>query len=78
MFMRVTTPEEIKAACDQLGFPLIVKPSSGASSEGVYKCESLEDTQDKYAYVYDRSMHAAILLQLSCSVLREQLSARCA
>jgi biotin carboxylase len=51
MFMKVTTPEEVKAATDKLGFPLIVKPSSGASSEGVYRCETLEDTQDKCVIV---------------------------
>lgn len=48
MFRKVSSHDEVNAACAEFGFPLIVKPSSGASSEGVYKCESVEEVHDKF------------------------------
>ena len=42
IFARVTSHEEIREVVPKFGFPLIVKPSSGAGSDGVYRCESVE------------------------------------
>eukprot|EP01134_Creolimax_fragrantissima_P007040 CFRG7040T1 len=42
-FGRVEKKEDIDALVERIGLPLILKPSSGASSDGVYKCYTVED-----------------------------------
>lgn len=48
LFKQITKLEDIEPTCKEFGFPIIVKPSSGASSEGVYKCNSVEEVCDKF------------------------------
>eukprot|EP00123_Amoebidium_parasiticum_P011214 comp20581_c0_seq1/m.26497 comp20581_c0_seq1/g.26497 ORF comp20581_c0_seq1/g.26497 comp20581_c0_seq1/m.26497 type:complete len:488 (-) comp20581_c0_seq1:288-1751(-) len=42
-FARVSERDTVAAAVEHVGLPLVLKPSSGASSDGVYRCNTLED-----------------------------------
>ena len=39
----VRTPDDLKRAAEVVGFPAVLKPTSGAASVGVIKVESLDD-----------------------------------
>lgn len=41
--MSVTTPEDLKKAAEVVGFPAVLKPTSGAASVGVIKVDCLGD-----------------------------------
>ncbi len=40
---RATSVEEIRAAADRIGYPLIVKPISGAGSANTFRCDDLAE-----------------------------------
>lgn len=46
MFKQISSLDDIEPVCKEFGFPIIVKPSSGASSEGVYKCNNIEEVRE--------------------------------
>jgi len=50
-FARCNNRDEIKALADFIGLPLVLKPSAGAASEGVYKCMTIEDLYAKFDQV---------------------------
>ena len=45
--MTVATPADLQEAARRVGFPAVLKPTSGAASLGVVKVESLDDL-DRY------------------------------
>jgi len=47
-FARVTSWEELRAACERIGFPAIYKPTGGAGSAGVLKIESAAQLRSVY------------------------------
>ncbi|KNC82874.1 hypothetical protein SARC_04853 [Sphaeroforma arctica JP610] len=51
-FGKVESASEIEAMVERIGLPLILKPSSGASSDGVYKCNTLEDVYKHFERVH--------------------------
>ena len=41
--MTINSPSDLPAAAKRVGFPAVLKPTSGAASLGVVKVESLAD-----------------------------------
>lgn len=50
-FYRITSADDLPAACATVGFPAILKPVFGAASIGVTRVESEEETISKYQEV---------------------------
>ncbi|PXF45370.1 Carnosine synthase 1 [Gracilariopsis chorda] len=51
-FRRVLSVEDVPAACDYVGFPVILKPVFGAASLGVTKAQSMEDAVSAYKKLF--------------------------
>mmetsp|Transcript_51644 Transcript_51644/g.109731 ORF Transcript_51644/g.109731 Transcript_51644/m.109731 type:complete len:631 (+) Transcript_51644:91-1983(+) len=49
----IKTPEDVEKAIEQVGFPAVLKPSSGAASLGVKKVESAADIKEAYQEIID-------------------------
>mmetsp|Transcript_20608 Transcript_20608/g.55000 ORF Transcript_20608/g.55000 Transcript_20608/m.55000 type:complete len:541 (-) Transcript_20608:135-1757(-) len=50
-FYSIFTEEDLRPACEVVGFPAILKPVFGLASFGVIKCGSTEEVIEKYAQV---------------------------
>jgi len=73
-FIRVFD-DNIDECIKYIGFPLILKPSSGAASEGVYKCTSKEEVVDRYNWIL-KNIQSNILMNWnpgcdSCVLMEE-------
>eukprot|EP01135_Chromosphaera_perkinsii_P003445 Nk52_evm14s243 gene=Nk52_evmTU14s243 len=49
----IRSPQDIEAACEKVGFPMVVKPSSGAGSFGVVRADKVEDVAKTYQEIVD-------------------------
>lgn len=50
-FGNVSSKAELRAACERIGFPVILKPSSGAGSAGVYRANSQAEADKAFAVI---------------------------
>eukprot|EP00123_Amoebidium_parasiticum_P020961 comp59200_c0_seq1/m.47844 comp59200_c0_seq1/g.47844 ORF comp59200_c0_seq1/g.47844 comp59200_c0_seq1/m.47844 type:complete len:481 (-) comp59200_c0_seq1:125-1567(-) len=46
--MRITSPEQLSTVEAELGFPVVLKPQTGAGSDGVYRCNTFAELQAAY------------------------------
>lgn len=49
-YARVVDERSLEAACEHVGFPLILKPVVGIGSSFIYRCESAEDARTGFAH----------------------------
>eukprot|EP00188_Purpureofilum_apyrenoidigerum_P002070 Plantae.Rhodophyta-Purpureofilum_apyrenoidigerum.ctg22328.p1 GENE.Plantae.Rhodophyta-Purpureofilum_apyrenoidigerum.ctg22328~~Plantae.Rhodophyta-Purpureofilum_apyrenoidigerum.ctg22328.p1 ORF type:complete len:558 (-),score=110.14 Plantae.Rhodophyta-Purpureofilum_apyrenoidigerum.ctg22328:1698-3371(-) len=47
-FYKITSEDQVVEACEFVGFPAVLKPSFGAASFGVFRVNSLEETENMY------------------------------
>eukprot|EP00123_Amoebidium_parasiticum_P011896 comp20974_c0_seq1/m.28084 comp20974_c0_seq1/g.28084 ORF comp20974_c0_seq1/g.28084 comp20974_c0_seq1/m.28084 type:complete len:498 (-) comp20974_c0_seq1:371-1864(-) len=52
-YAKVETREQLESVIEDWGLPLVLKPSSGAGSEGVVKCETFKGALE----IYDHLLH---------------------
>ena len=53
--MSVKVPEDLQKAAKTVGFPAVLKPTSGAASVGVIKVDSLGDLDRYFRLEHNRS-----------------------
>ena len=54
-FGRLSSHEDIEKLIKEVGFPVVLKPSAGAGSEGVFMASTLDEVYQRYEqirYVY--------------------------
>lgn len=49
---KVTSKQELDYAAKKIGFPIVVKPSSSAGSDGVFICNTLSESNEAFNEIY--------------------------
>mmetsp|Transcript_4414 Transcript_4414/g.13382 ORF Transcript_4414/g.13382 Transcript_4414/m.13382 type:complete len:558 (-) Transcript_4414:1446-3119(-) len=52
-FFKIDREEQVGEACEYVGFPAVLKPSFGAASFGVFRVNSLDETENMYKHIMD-------------------------
>eukprot|EP00123_Amoebidium_parasiticum_P004540 comp15830_c0_seq1/m.13136 comp15830_c0_seq1/g.13136 ORF comp15830_c0_seq1/g.13136 comp15830_c0_seq1/m.13136 type:complete len:482 (-) comp15830_c0_seq1:21-1466(-) len=60
-FSKVNSREDIASAAEKVGFPLVLKPSCGMASDGVYRCDSLPEVYARFDAVQQRLNSTTLL-----------------
>ncbi len=63
------TPEQVMATCEELGYPLIVKPSNLGSSIGISRAENRDELEDALELAFSFSQR--VLAERAVTPLRE-------
>lgn len=61
----VWTIADVDKAAEIVGFPMVVKPASGAGSQGVYRADSVDELRQLVAR-YVSSIYVARVAAVSC------------
>ncbi|KNC78707.1 hypothetical protein SARC_08879, partial [Sphaeroforma arctica JP610] len=69
-FEAIYKRDDIDAVVERVGLPLVMKPSSGAGSDGVFKCSSMEEVYTNYDRVIkEMSENDTFLINAGLTIL---------
>lgn len=61
--MDVKDIEQAKAAAEEIGYPVFLKPADNSGSRGVIKCETREELKEAFDYAYSFSACKTVILE---------------
>eukprot|EP00123_Amoebidium_parasiticum_P009713 comp19661_c0_seq1/m.23282 comp19661_c0_seq1/g.23282 ORF comp19661_c0_seq1/g.23282 comp19661_c0_seq1/m.23282 type:complete len:483 (-) comp19661_c0_seq1:147-1595(-) len=47
-FGKISSLEDVETVINEVGLPVVLKPTAGSASEGVYKCNTLEEAMERF------------------------------
>jgi len=62
-YCKVSTLDEAREKCLDIGFPLIIKPTDSAGSRGIYIIRSIKELEDKFEHAIAFSKENCIILE---------------